>query len=158
MKDITNISYNSYKELWKSIFGDTYRDKFTFSYHGLQLTGGGGNYPSYDLTLAQDVILTHDQPFCLSYANEYFNVPSDIMLMVSNKSTIARMGVNASCCTFIDNGFKGDLTLELSLYHPKVIKLKQGMPIVQVVAMQTLFPCDDYNGKYQNQQGRVGAR
>ena len=149
----------NYKELWQSIFGESYRDKFIFDYNGYKLTGGGGNYPSYDLRLAQDICLTPDYPFALSHAIENFNVPDNIMMIVCNKSTIARLGINASCCTFIDNGFKGDLTIELMLYNRvKSVELPKGIPIVQVVAMPLIYPCESYAGKYQNQKKTTGAK
>lgn len=149
----------NYKGLWQSIFGETYRDKFVFEYDGYALSGGGGDYPSYDLTLAENVCLTPDYPFALSYAIEKFNVPDNIMMIVCNKSTIARLGINASCCTFIDNGFKGDLTLELTLYNRvKSVELPKGIPIIQVVAMPLIYPCKPYAGKYQNQKKTTGAK
>lgn len=149
----------NYKDLWLSIFGDTYKDKFEFDYNGYKLSGGGGNYPTYDLTLAKDVCLTPDYPFVLSHALESFNVPNNIMLLIFNKSTIARLGINASCCTFIDNGFKGDVTLELMLYNTvKAIELPKGIPIVQVVAIPLMYESLSYSGKYQNQKNTTGAK
>lgn len=159
MKHITNSSFSSYKELWQFIFGDTYRDKFEFDYHGYKMSGGGGNYPSYDLTLAKSVFLSPEYAFTLSHSFEVFNMPRDVNLLVCNKSTIARLGINASCCTFIDAGFKGTLTLEIMLYNKESRDLPKGLPIVQVVAIPTMFPCEGYEGKYQNQQNyAVGAR
>lgn len=159
MKHVTNISFDSYKELWKSIFDKTYRDKFEFDYNGYKLSGGGGNYPSYDLTLAENVFISPEHSFVLSHSFEIFSVPDYVNLLVCNKSTIARLGINASCCTFIDAGFKGNLTIEIMLYAKKSYDLPKGLPIVQVVAIPTMFPCDSYKGKYQNQPNRpVGAR
>ena len=38
MKHITNASFNNCKQLWQSIFGKYYRDKYQ---HGTGLSGGG---------------------------------------------------------------------------------------------------------------------
>lgn len=160
MKHITNASHNSYKELWQSIFGSTYRDKFTFNHDGYNFSGGGGHYPTYDLTLATDVYLLPEYPFQISNVFEQFDVPEDVMLFVCNKSTLARLGVDASCNTFIDNGFKGNLTIEIYLKNKsKGVDLPKGLPIVQVIAMPLMYPCDGYKGKYQNQENKpVGAK
>lgn len=180
---------NTYKELWQSIFPHHYKDKYN---HESGLSGGGGDYPVYDIHLSEDVFLPSEvhrsqeqdgildfEPseyverdgekipvFSMSNAiiietgvtlgvsQEYFNVPDDVCLTVKNKSTFARAGIDASLCTFIDNGFKGYLTIELinHAYFPMVIKA--GTPILQVFAQPLMFPCEPYNGKYQHQKNK----
>ena len=153
----------SYKELWKSIFPNHYRDKYK---HESGLSGGGGNYPVYDIHIADDVrlyphysISTEEYPetksFKLGHSIEYFDVPDNVILLTKNKSTIARMGVDASFSTLIDNDFKGYLTIEIVNHSHKDVILTAGQPILQVVAIPLMFPADPYNGKYQNQEAKA---
>ena len=157
MKHITNDIFQSYTELWKSIFGETYKDKYQHA--GSGLSGGGGDYPFYDIHLAEDVFLTPEYRFCLGSSVELFNVPNDWYLRTGNKSTLARMGIDASFNTYIDNGFKGHLTIEIVNNTGSSIELKKGQPILKVEAVKCAFPAIPYNGKYQHQpSGAVGAR
>ena len=157
MKQTTNSAPQSYAELWKSIFPDHYQDKYQ---HTSGLSGGGGDYPFYDIHLKQDVILIPEHRFCLASSVEYFNVPDDWYLVTGNKSSIARQGVDASFNTYIDNGFKGFLTLEIVNHNPnKTIKLIAGQPILKVEARRCEFKSIPYQGKYQNQPNKpVGAK
>ena len=154
-KHITNDAFFSYKELWQHIFGDTYRDKYM---HESGLSGGGGDYPFYDIHLAKDVVLLPEYKYELAYSLEHFNVPHDWYLKTGNKSTLARMGIDASFNTYIDNGFKGYLTIEI-INHSKATRVfDAGQPILKVEAVKCLFTALPYAGKYQNQPNRpVGA-
>ena len=156
MKHITNTSFNNYKDLWQSIFGNDYRDKYQ---HGTGLSGGGGDYPFYDIHLKQDVILSPENKFYLASSVVRFNVPYDWYLLTKKKSTIARKGIDASFNTLIDNGWSGFLTIEIVNHSPVQVILKAGQPILKVVAVKCDFPCEAYSGKYQNQDNEpVGAR
>jgi dCTP deaminase len=155
MKHITNASIESYKQLWQSIFGSDYRDKYQ---HYTGLSGGGGDYMAYDIHLEQDITL-RPNGFKLGSSIEYFDVPADWYLLTKNKSTIARMGIDASFNTLIDNGFKGWLTIEIKNHSDVTVELKAGQPILKVVAVKCDYPCEVYNGKYQNQPNKpVGAK
>lgn len=158
MKHVTNSAFFSYRELWQYIFPEHYQDKYMHEQSGL--SGGGGDYPFYDIHIKQDVLLLPEHRFLLASSVEYFNVPDNYYLTTANKSSIARQGVDASFNTRIDNGFKGYLTIEIVNYNiNKKIEFKAGQPILKVEAVNCLFPCKSYNGKYQNQPDQpVGAR
>ena len=185
MKHITNASHENCEQLWREIFGDTYQDKHDFIMHHdgqeLKLSGGGGNYATYDICLAEDVNLSsmydayeherlrglghHNLPkdthFALSYTKEAFKVPNDLLLLVCSKSTIARCSINASFTTVIDPCFVGQsLTVEIvNLSMSNSVTLPKGTPIAQIVAIKVPAPCLPYNGKYQNQPPKpVGAK
>lgn len=148
---------NSYKELWQYIFPKHYRDKYQ---HIKGLSGGGGHYPSYDIHIGDDLLL-YENEFQLAVSQEYFNVPDDWYLLVYNKSTLARQGLDCARSTIIDAGFKGFLTIEL-LYNAETGNsiwgeknsyfLNKGQPILQVIACKCEFAVQSYNGKYQGQQ------
>jgi deoxycytidine triphosphate deaminase len=148
--------FRSYKKLWQHILGEHYQDKYIFDYDDYKLSGGGGDYPTYDLALAEDIYLTPEHSFSLSHIIENIKVPNHVMLLVMNKSTIARIGINGSQCTLIDNGFEGNITLEITTNNRcKAVNLVAGMPIVQIVAIPLMFPATPYHGKYQGQPNRV---
>jgi len=149
-KHITNASIFSYKELWQHIFKDDYCEKYL---HKSRLSGGGGNYPFYDIHLKQDLILMPKE-FKLASSIEYIDLLDDWYLITRNKSSIARHGVDASFNTVIDNGFKGWLTLEIVNHSDKTVNFKAGQPILKLEARKCEFNCLPYVGKYQNQPNR----
>lgn len=154
-KHQTNCAFMDYEELWKHIFPKHYREKYN---HPSGLSGGGGGFPFYDIHLKQDVTLWPLAPFKLASSLEMFNVPPDWYLETRNKSTLTRMGIDASFNTIIDNGFKGYLTIEIVNNRLNIIRLKAGQPILKIIPQRVIFPCGIYNGKYQNQPDKpVGS-
>jgi len=117
--------------------------------------GCGG--ASYDVRLAEDIGLYEGQ-VTLASAIEYFSMPGDVCGVVHDKSSLARAGILVQN-TFIDPGWRGYLTLEIS-YHQltsmprisKKLELTAGTPIAQIV----LHYLDEYTqrpyeGRYQDQ-------
>lgn len=104
----------------------------------------------YDIRIAQDVTMYFGKRFVLASAIEEFNMPNNLMGRVLNKSTWARLGLDASSTTNIEPGWKGFLTLELTYSRIKPLKIKAGMGIAQVIFEQIMTPAN-YQGKYQNQ-------
>lgn len=174
-RHVTNDAFVWYSDLWKRIFGKTYQEKYVFDLQFkdsiFKLSGGGGDYPTYDISLAEEVKLgTRKQSFydplgrdlhlSKGYSSEHFYMPKDWTLLVVNKSTIARVFIDASFTTFIDNGWKGHLTIEIrnDSYHHEAI-LPKGAPILQVLAIPTFLKSKIYSdgkiGKYQDQPAMV---
>lgn len=104
----------------------------------------------YDIRIAQDVTLFLGRRFVLASAIEEFNMPDNLMGRVLNKSTWARLGLDASSTTNIEPGWKGFLTLELTYSGIMPLRIKAGMGIAQVIFEQISVPVQ-YSGKYQNQ-------
>jgi dCTP deaminase len=97
--------------------------------------------------------------FKLASTIEHFQMPTDLIAFVHDKSTWARRGLSVFN-TVIEPGWKGWLTLELVNNGPTRLLIEGGMPIAQVIWHQLM---DDttrpYDGKYQNQQmGPQNAR
>ena len=91
--------------------------------------------------------------FLLASTVEKFNVPKDMMFLILDKSTWARLGL-ATQNTIAEPGWGNSfLTLELTNHGDKVIHIERGTAIAQAVffrlSAETHFP---YNGKYQNQK------
>ncbi len=151
MKHITNYAPQSYKELWGFVFPKHYQDKYDDPISGL--SGGGGNYPFYDIHIKNSVVLK-PKSFALGVSIEYFNVPYDYYLRTANKSSMARRGIDASFNTLIDNGFRGYLIIEIANHTNDNITLIAGQPILKVEAVKCLFKAEPYNGKYQDQPNK----
>jgi dCTP deaminase len=82
---------------------------------------------------------------------ECFDMPDNVSAEVKDKSTNARLFVFVQN-TYIEPGWKGHLTLEITRDKPWPIRLKRGTPIAQIVFQYLDAPTDSpYSGKYQNQ-------
>lgn len=105
----------------------------------------------YDIRIAEDTNVMFEN-FCLASSLEHFNMPDDVLAYVKDKSTWARQGL-AVQNTVIEPGWKGYLTLELTNHSYKILELKKGMPIAQIIFHRLDFATEQpYEGKYQNQQ------
>ena len=87
--------------------------------------------------------------FCIASAMEKFQMPSDLVGVVHDKSTWARQGLSVFN-TVIEPGFKGGLTLELVFHGNKELIIPAGAGIAQVI-FTSLAHDACYEGKYQNQ-------
>lgn len=120
----------------------------------------------YDIRILQNVIFRTDIDgpsvkvgdgdweqgyFALASSVEEFQMPTNLMGQVLNKSTWARQGLDASMTTNIEPGWNGFLTIELT-YHGYAddLFIPAGSGICQVVFHEIMEPAI-YKGKYQNQ-------
>ena len=103
-----------------------------------------------DIRIKQDMWLFFGRRFVLGSSIEKFDMPSNLMGQVLNKSTWARRGIDASMTTNIEPGWKGWLTLEIRYSKFWPIKIKAGSGIAQVIFHEIAEPAE-YIGKYQNQ-------
>lgn len=126
-------------------------------------------HPQPDLT---DLIEAGDGPFVLHPGEfvlgstlERITLPSDIVARLEGKSSLARLGlVIHSTAGFIDAGFDGDVTLELSNVATLPILLYPGMKIAQFAFFMLDKPAENPYGsgtigsKYQGQSGPTASR
>lgn len=110
----------------------------------------GLSYCGYDIRVAQDLVF---QPgnFKIASSLEHFDMPLDLVARVCDKSTWARVGI-AVQNTIIEPGWRGYLTLEITNHSSKIVKIKNGDPIAQIIFEQLDKPVErGYTGKYQDQ-------
>lgn len=108
-----------------------------------------------DLTIGEDVILP-PKTQVNSFVSEHVSLPPNIRAKIENKSTWARMGIDASATTNAEPGWCGYLTLEIYNRTWWFKRLKRGTPIVQIVFEYLDEPTEKpYKGKYQNQPKRT---
>ncbi len=97
--------------------------------------------------------------FILASMFEHTVVPRGLACLFLLKSTLARMGWSHSFAGWIDPGWEGTLTMELKNYNRDTpLALWPGMPIGQLIYMETIGDGHCYGGRYQNSIGVVSAR
>ncbi len=123
-------------------------------------------------TLTEVVEMKPDEPFILHPGEfvlgstfERISVPDDLVARLEGKSSLARLGlVIHSTAGFIDPGFEGHITLELSNVATLPITLYPEMKIGQVSFLQMTTPAERPYGssglgsKYKGQRGPTPSR
>ena len=106
---------------------------------------------SYDVRLDQRLKLP-SRGFALASTLERFCMPLDLAATVRDKSSWARVGL-AVQNTYLDPGWSGWLTLEISNNSLDEFIIDAGEPIAQLVFAILDLPTErPYSGKYQNQE------
>jgi dCTP deaminase len=88
--------------------------------------------------------------FVLAFSKERFKLPVKVLSLVKDKSTLARLAI-AVQNTVLEPGWEGYLTVELSNHGPLEIRLREEMPIAQMIFLQGNAPRISYDGRYQDQ-------
>jgi dCTP deaminase len=116
--------------------------------HGLSY---GCGFASYDVRIDLDhPMVLNKGDYRLAATVEHFTMPNWVSAVVHDKSSWARRGL-AVQNTFIDPGWRGYLTLELTMHGDRHVELLPGMAIAQIVFHHVLT-ADTYDGKYQDQE------
>lgn len=112
----------------------------------------------YDSFTASECFVGPGQ-FVLASTVESIALDNTIYGRVEGKSSLGRLGLLVhSTAGFIDPGFQGTVTLEISNVSPLPIKLYEGMPICQLAIGHLNNPATRYyDGKYQGQSGPKGS-
>jgi dCTP deaminase len=105
----------------------------------------------YDVRIAETVSLWPGR-FLLASTIERFDMPDDVIGIVHDKSTWARRGV-ALRNTVIEPGWRGWLTLDVTMHGWRFLRIRAGTPIAQILFHRLELPIEQgYQGKYQDQQ------
>jgi dCTP deaminase len=93
---------------------------------------------------------------------EVFSMPRNVLGLATNKSTYARLFLDASRVTVAEPGWSGVLTIELSNQGPNSVVVYPGEGILQMLFFKVVDDCDvsydERNGKYMHQEGVVLSR
>jgi dCTP deaminase len=107
----------------------------------------------------------HPGEFVLASTFELVTLPDDISSRLEGKSSLGRLGLlTHSTAGYIDAGFTGHVTLELSNVATLPIKLYPGMKIGQLCFFRLSSPVehpygsDRYGSRYQGQRGPTASR
>ncbi|MGH2986944.1 MAG: dCTP deaminase [Solirubrobacterales bacterium] len=126
--------------------------------------------PMEDLTELVEVsddepFILHPGEFVLGQTLERVRLPDDIVGRLEGKSSLGRLGLLIhSTAGFVDSGWEGNLTLELSNVANLPITVYYGMPIGQISFMRMDSPVENPYGsgetgsKYQGQAEPTPSR
>jgi dCTP deaminase len=134
-------------------------------------------YTHIDPALQQDDLTTlvepkgdepfvlHPGEFALGSTLEVVSLPDDLAGRLEGKSSLGRLGLlTHSTAGFIDPGFSGHITLELSNVATLPIILWPGMKIGQLCLFRLTTPAEHpygtaaYGSRYQGQSGPTPSR
>ena len=109
--------------------------------------------------------ILHPGEFVLGSTLEVISLGDDLASRLEGKSSLGRLGLlTHSTAGFIDPGFSGHVTLELSNVANLPIKLYPGMKIGQICVLQLSSPSEHpygssvYGSRYQDQRGPTPSR
>ena len=126
--------------------------------------------PVDDLT--ELVEIAPDEPFVIQPGTfflgstvETISLPDDIVARVDGKSSLGRLGLLVHATAgYVDPGWSGRLTLELSNQSQMPIALYYGMRVAQISFLRLSSPVDrpygspELGSKYQGQTGPTASR
>ena len=103
----------------------------------------------------------HPGEFVLGTTVEWVELPDDIVARIEGKSSLGRLGLIVHATAgFVDPGFSGTLTLEITNLTRVPIKLYAGLPIAQLSFMALDAPAERPYGSEalgSHYQGQVAA-
>jgi dCTP deaminase len=98
--------------------------------------------------------------FALGCTQESVTLPADLAAQIDGVSTCGRLGLMVhSTAGWVDPGFTGQLTLELSNVNSVPIALRAGARVAQLCIFRCTGPAAaPYDGRYQSQTGPTPPR
>ncbi len=109
--------------------------------------------------------IIHPGEFILGSTVEKITLPNDLAANVEGRSSLGRLGLMIHATAgYVDPGFSGHVTLEISNISRLPIKLYAGMRIGQLGFMMMSSPVNREYGqkslgsKYQNQEGPTASK
>ena len=116
-------------------------------------------------TEGDEPFILHPGEFVLGSTFEVVTLPDDVAGRLEGKSSLGRLGLlTHSTAGFIDPGFSGHVTLELSNVATLPITLYPGMKIGQLCLFRLSSPAEypygseKYGSRYQGQRGPTPSR
>ena len=145
-------------------------DRFFRVFHNARYAYIDVKVPQEDLTELVEIdderpFILHPGEFVLGSTLERIVLPDDLVARLEGKSSLGRLGLLIhSTAGFIDPGWDGHVTLELSNVANLPITIYHGMKIGQISFMQLSEAADnpygsgDLGSKYQGQMGPTPSR
>jgi dCTP deaminase len=145
-------------------------DRFFRVFHNARYPYIDVKQPQEELTELVEVdeetpFILHPGEFVLGSTLERITLPDDLVARLEGKSSLGRLGLLIhSTAGFIDPGWDGHVTLELSNVANLPITIYHGMKIGQLSFVQLTEPAalpygaDGLGSKYQGQRGPTPSR
>lgn len=115
--------------------------------------------------VGEDPLILHPGEFMLGSTTERVTLPNDLVARLEGKSSLGRLGLLIhSTAGFVDAGWDGHLTLELSNVANLPITVYPGMKIGQISFLQMTtaadrpYGSDGLHSKYRGQRGPTPSR
>ena len=112
-----------------------------------------------------EAFIIHPNEFALATTLEYVKVPDDLVARVEGRSSMGRLGVTMHVTAgFIDPGFEGRITLEISNIGAMPVALYPGQRVCQIVFETMTTPSEltyghpERNSKYMGQTRPESSR
>src|SRR2546423_15234734 len=113
----------------------------------------------------EEAFIRHPGEFVLGSTLERVRIPDDLVARLEGKSSLGRLGLLIhSTAGYVDPGWNGYLTLELSNVSNLPITIYPAMKIGQIsffrltTAAETPYGSRDRGSKYQGQRGPTASR
>lgn len=125
---------------------------------------GVGEYTERVAVKEGESFILHPGEFVLGSTLEWVELPHDLVARVEGRSSLGRLAVVVHATAgFIDPGFQGCITLELSNLGRLPVALRPGMRICQIAVYELSSPAERPYGpargsKYQGQRGPTPSR
>jgi dCTP deaminase len=108
-------------------------------------------------------MVIHPREFVLGSTREVITLPSDLIGLLEGRSSLGRIGLIVhATASFVQPGFSGYLTFEMSNISNLPIKIYAGMSVAQLAFLQMSSPVEiDYSkriSKYQDQEPPTASR
>ncbi len=117
------------------------------------------------LVETDEPFVLHPGEFVLGSTLEAVTLPADLAARVEGKSSLGRLGLlTHATAGFVDPGFSGHVTLELSNVATLPIMLHPGMKVGQLCFFRLTSPAEQpygsaaYGSHYQGQRGPTASR
>ncbi|WP_084128110.1 dCTP deaminase [Demequina sp. NBRC 110055] len=115
--------------------------------------------------ITEGPFVLHPGEFVLGSTYESVTLPDDVAARLEGKSSLGRLGLlTHSTAGFIDPGFEGNVTLELSNTATLPINLWPGMKIGQLCFFRLSSPAEHpygsstYGSRYRGQRGPTASK
>jgi dCTP deaminase len=112
-----------------------------------------------------DLFVIHPNEFVLGRTEERVEMPANLVARIEGKSSLGRLGLIVHATAgFVDPGFQGSLTLEITNFNSVPIVLRPGLPIAQLSFMtldqaaERPYGHPDLGSHYQSQVDATESR
>jgi dCTP deaminase len=126
--------------------------------------GEVGEYISETVVEDGNEFILHPGDFVLGTTKERVEMPADLVANVEGRSSLGRLAVVVHATAgFVDPGYRGQVTLELSNLGTAPVALTPGMRVSQLVFTELSSPAErpygsERGSKYQDQHGPQASR
>ncbi len=121
--------------------------------------------PTKEVEMSKRGFIVHPNEFLLGSTVERFKIPLDLAAKIEGRSSLGRLGlIIHATAGYVDPGFAGNITFEISNISRTPIKIHAGMRIAQICFFQMSSPVErpygskELGSKYQGQKGPTSSR